>query len=385
MRFSRIQLENWRNFAQVDVALQNRVFIVGANASGKSNLLDVFRFLRDLVATGGGFQEAVQRRGGVSKIRNLAARSRAYVLIEAELSEDDGSGWLYRIVFKQDNNSRPILQEEFVAKLIDGRWVELLSRPDNEDNSDTARLRQTQLEQTFANRQFREVADFFRSINYSHVVPQLIREPERSIGKQDDPFGGGFIEQMALETKKSQGVRLKRIQAALQRAVPQLAQLEVWRDEKSGEAHLRANYQHWRPQGAWQNETDLSDGTLRLIGLLWTLQTGSGPLLLEEPELSLHPAVVRLIPQMMYRVQRSMKSSIRQTIISTHSSDLLSDEGIDPSEVLLLIAANEGTLVGSIDAIADIVHELEAGFTIAEVVIRRTAPSDVRQLALFPE
>jgi predicted ATPase len=48
MQFSRIRLTNWRNFGSVDVRLQNRTFLIGANASGKSNFLDVFRFLRDL-------------------------------------------------------------------------------------------------------------------------------------------------------------------------------------------------------------------------------------------------------------------------------------------------------------------------------------------------
>jgi len=66
LRFSHINLENWRNFAQVDVELQRRGFLIGPNASGKSNLLDVFRFLRELVSVGGGFQEAVRKRGGVS-------------------------------------------------------------------------------------------------------------------------------------------------------------------------------------------------------------------------------------------------------------------------------------------------------------------------------
>lgn len=41
MRFSGIYLENWRNFGQVDVPLQNRAFLVGPNASGKSNFLDL--------------------------------------------------------------------------------------------------------------------------------------------------------------------------------------------------------------------------------------------------------------------------------------------------------------------------------------------------------
>ena len=53
MRFSRIVLENWKNFASIDVPLQQRAFLVGPDASGKSNFLDVFRFLRDLAASSG--------------------------------------------------------------------------------------------------------------------------------------------------------------------------------------------------------------------------------------------------------------------------------------------------------------------------------------------
>jgi hypothetical protein len=68
------KLDNWRNFLHVDVALQRRVFLVGPNASGKSNFLDAFRFLADLASVGGGFQEAVERRGGVSRLRALSAR-----------------------------------------------------------------------------------------------------------------------------------------------------------------------------------------------------------------------------------------------------------------------------------------------------------------------
>ena len=61
MYFRRIKLENWRNFLTVDVELQRRTFIVGPNASGKSNLLDAFRFLREVADPQGGFQRAVAR------------------------------------------------------------------------------------------------------------------------------------------------------------------------------------------------------------------------------------------------------------------------------------------------------------------------------------
>lgn len=39
MRFRKIQLRNWQNFLDVEVPLARRVFIVGPNAIGKSNLL----------------------------------------------------------------------------------------------------------------------------------------------------------------------------------------------------------------------------------------------------------------------------------------------------------------------------------------------------------
>ena len=75
MIINRLIAKNWRNFRQINVPLRERQFIVGPNASGKSNLLDIFRFLRDIAkAEGGGFQKAVKDRGGVSKIRCLAAR-----------------------------------------------------------------------------------------------------------------------------------------------------------------------------------------------------------------------------------------------------------------------------------------------------------------------
>ena len=74
MQVTRLQLENWRNFTHVDVRLQQRVFAAGPNASGKSNLLDAFRFLKEVTTRGGGLEKAVSDRGGVSKIRCLAAR-----------------------------------------------------------------------------------------------------------------------------------------------------------------------------------------------------------------------------------------------------------------------------------------------------------------------
>lgn len=378
--FTRLHLANWRNFAFVDVRLQNRVFVIGPNASGKSNLLDAFRFLHDLVALGGGFEEAVTRRGGVSKLRSLAARRYPDVVVGVAIGDPNQEQleWEYEIAFTQDNRQRPVIKREIVRKLGN----RILFRPNSEDGADIERLRQSYIEQVNVNKEFRPLADFLRTVRYVHLVPQLVRESERYIGKGSDPFGSDFLEQIAKVPEKTRSSRLRKVGDALKVAVPQLQDLEFYHDPAKGTPHLRGKYEHWRPMGAWQTEGQFSDGTLRLLGLLWAVLDRSGPLLLEEPELNLHPEVVRYLPQMFATMQRRAG---RQVIISTHSADLLRDEGIGLDEVLLLKPQDEGTNVELAKNIRDAETLVQGGVPLPDIILPATNPPKARQLALFGE
>ena len=133
---TRLKLTNWRNFTDVDVPL-DRAFIIGPNASGKSNLLDAIRFLRDVAKReGGGLQAAVGRRGGVRQIRSLSAHSGGGVGIEVHLSRKSGepAEWEYRLSFNVERSGihRTLVQEEIVKH----RGQVLLQRPAQDDNAD---------------------------------------------------------------------------------------------------------------------------------------------------------------------------------------------------------------------------------------------------------
>jgi predicted ATPase len=381
MIVSRVIVKNWRNFRVVDVPLQERQFLVGPNACGKSNFLDLFRFLRDIAnPDGGGLQKAIKQRGGLSKIRSLAARKDPEISIEIHLGEstENDPTWRYSLGIAQQTRGhrQTYLTHERVWK---GK-KQILNRPLEEDNKDDARLSQTYLEQINVNSQFREIVKFLQNTTYLHLVPQVLRNPENFHGNliENDPFGQSFLERIAATPEATQRKRLQRIEEALKLAVPQLENLEFQRDDITGRPHLQALYNHWRPNAGRQREDQFSDGTLRFIGLFWSLLESNGLLLLEEPELSLNDGIVKHLAALMSRMQRFRE---RQILVSTHSEALLSDKGIDAREILLFQPDKEGTTVKAAFEQADILALLEAGYSAGEVVLPRTAPRNAAMLS----
>ncbi len=383
MIVSHLKLKNWRNFLNVDVEMRERVILVGPNASGKSNFLDAFRFLRDIAKAGGGLQKAIEDRDGLKHIRCLAARRYPDVEIEIHLANHAGepAAWKYALGIKQQTSGyrKPFLAYE---KVWEGTKL-IVDRPDDADKKDEPRLTQTSLEQINANAEFRAISKFLESVLYLHIVPQLLRYPREFSGPglAGDPFGRSFLEKLSKTPEKYRNARLKKIEKALKYAVPQLRELKhVVDDAEGGVPHLEAVYEHWRPHGARQRERDFSDGTLRLIGLLWALLEGDSMLLLEEPELSLNPGIVRRLPEVIHRLQ---KQKDRQVLMSTHSADLLSNKGIPGEDVLLLIPSREGTTVMPSSSDDQMRVALESGLSIADVVLPRAEAANAEHLLLW--
>lgn len=388
MKIRRLSLKNWMNFRSLATQgeMADRVFIIGANASGKSNLLDALRFLRDVARpagrkpSGGGLQKAVNDRGGLKKLRCVNARNDTEVMIEISLEDSDAEDlWIYRLGFKGEgkaNNRLAITKEEVLHN-----DQSVFTRPDAEDYGDKERLTQTYLEQINANVEFRAIAHFLSEITYLHLVPQLLKFGDAIGGNllEQDPFGQGFLQRIAATGEKTRNARLRRIQTALEKVVPQFRELRFKSDPVTGRPHIEANFAHWRPTGAWQREQQFSDGTLRLIGLLWTLIDGNSLLLLEEPELSLNEEIVSHLPKLIYSVQKQSKNQ-RQVIVTTHSEALLKDPSIGAESIIRLQPSSEGTSIVPPSPEEEIM--LQSGLSVGEVLLPATKPEGVGQLEL---
>lgn len=385
MIISKIELFNWKNFHRCEVGVQERCFVVGANAAGKSNFIDALRFLRDVAKQGGGLQTAVRVRGGITKIRCLAAREQSNVKLAIELSESDSRElcWHYELNFKHTGGGIRENQVKIVSeKVFSGREQRyVLDRSAETLGEDEETLKYTYLEQPNANKDFRVIQQFLQNVEYLNVVPQMVRESASSSysGDQEDYYGRNFLKRLALLNDNTRRSYFRKINEFLKLAVPQLEELSFVKDE-IGVPHLEARYVHWRTRGSKQQEMQFSDGTLRLIGFLFALIDSNGVLLLEEPEINLHPGIVAQFPEFIAKIQRVKKGG-RQVFITTHSYDILSNEGIAPEEVLLLTNSPEGTEVEVLSNVEKAKNILAAGFSMADVVMPLTKPWSIESMS----
>lgn len=374
LRFTRVKIHNWMNFRNAEVFLLRRAFLIGPNASGKSNFLDVFRFLSDIARpAGGGLQAAIEARRGFVGLRSLHARgTESFVGIEVEVgTEAEPRRWSYELRFNRLGRSpRPTVTREIVRR--QGHDV-----ANREITTDEEAMSQTLVEQASANVEFREFVEFLRSARYLHVVPQVVRDRRRALEAGDDPHGGDLLRRMKQMTTARRDKGLRLIGEALKIAVPQFTSLYL-EDDEDGVPHLIARFQHWRKPQAKQNEEYFSDGTLRLIGLLWSLSENGGPLLLEEPELSLNDSVVSTIPTMFLRMQ---ERSGRQIIVTTHSAALFDNPDIGLKEVYLIEVDENGSTIKSLYEDLQVRAQVENGMTISEAVLPLMRPRHIDDLA----
>jgi predicted ATPase len=386
MILKKIKLHNWKNFQKCEVDLTERCFIIGANASGKSNLIDALRFLRDISKQSGGLQTSVEERGGITKIRCLAASTQTNVSITVVLGNpnEEQNLWRYHLDFAHTGGgvikSQVKIISEEVYSYLEKRHI--LKRNNQTAGEDEETLKYTHLEQATANRNFRELQTFFQNIEYLNIIPQLVRESSSVVSSftKEDYYGRNFLERLARMNEKTRNSYFRKINQSLQVAVPQLEELQFVKD-KMGIPHLEAKYVHWRAKGSKQQEMQFSDGTLRLIGFLFALLDNNGVILLEEPEINLHSGIISQIPEFISKIQRSKKAkSDSQILITTHSYDILSASGISTDEVLLLQNTQKGTSIQKVSDIADIKPIIDAGLSIADAVIPYTKPEGIEKL-----
>lgn len=354
-RITRVWAKNFRSIRELDLELGPLTVLVGPNASGKSNVMDVLRFIRDCTVLG--IDRAVSERAGIEEIRRWSDGGRVpdvEVGIEACLkslrlnysftiaSNRSGTYKIKRDSLKLHYGSTSKSEEWVISN---GKVV----KPKNESASGAFDSSQLLLSGTFP---IAVLLDAFglggdhqeltksdtedpftlvkriSAMRFYVLPPSEFQRPQLP-GNPNmlDEYGRNFASVVkSLKATKSRDV--EEIKAGINNIVPAIVDFQV----KSVGGYLAVKLNHkmtdsnGRTSGSWFNMTQESNGTLRLFGILVALYQHPSPSFIgiEEPELTIHPGAMGVLSDVIQ--EASLRSQI---MVTTHSPDLLDRLPID--------------------------------------------------------
>ncbi len=383
MKLTHIAITNWRNFAHIEFDLSSRLFVVGPNSSGKTNLLVALRFLSDVARQG--LVAASEYLGGPSRYIHAGADSVSFSVsadvdtrqITYDLSLrkvrviDDFS--LGRIRLHPSSKGIPedlleadqprILQPQVVVKPVslsfDGlTTMEIAGSPDEGqledetafpvaddvfvedeklliDGEDVTGVPGTKRVSGSA----LSIRNMLSGIRYIHPNPKKMLE--RS-DYYDPDHGTGFFQHAGRFSDQQLDAVVDRIRPIMASVVPEVPNLSYQRMGLGTEVVFYSDTPVRGASGVYSHE-QFSEGTLRLLGMLFNLATlprNTSVVLIEEPETFLQASVVRSLPSLLAEV--AMNRDV-QMVISTHSPELIDSELVLPSQVLMLRSENGET------------------------------------------
>ena len=345
MKLTRLEAKRYRSLREVSVDVADLNVFIGANASGKSAILDALRFLQEGVRLRD-FNAPLLARGG---ILHLAWKGEAARQIDLLVSlEDEGKTyeWSVRLV-KRDGYGFHV--EEHVKELPVGHPpVELLSAEAGEgwwwsgEEGKRVNLKQAptscSLAAAAADASFpaRAVAEFVARWGFYDPNPFLLRRDWASLDSvRFDPYGRNFGETL-YRLSVSSPETLEKVRLATEAIVGLPSVIEPRESEESF-------YFAQREPGLEYtvHQMGVSSGTLRMLALMTALlgEPETNLMGIEEPENYVHPTALSAFVGYVLEARERV-----QLMVTTHSP-LLLDFLDEPSTVSVVRRSEQGTAV----------------------------------------
>ena len=344
MKLTHIAITNWRNFAHIEFDMSSRLFVVGPNSSGKTNLLGALRFLGDIGRRG--LVAASEDLGGPDRYFRSGADSAAFVATFNDTQNSTEFALFLRLMSAgSESTKRGSDADQTLSFLMtDPLTGGLNDRYLNVHQTITAGGKKSAeegecfpVEDEEARRT--RVCQTLASIRYIHPNPKKMLE---RADRYDPDHGTGFFQHAGRFSDQQLDAVVERIRPIMAAAVPEVPNLSYQRMGLGTEVVFYSDTPEHGAKGVYSHE-QFSEGTLRLLGMLFDLATlprATSIVLIEEPETFLQASVVRSLPSLLAEV--AMNRDV-QMVISTHSPELIDSELVLPSQVLMLRSENGET------------------------------------------
>lgn len=365
-----VEIEGFKSFGSPPqhISFAPLTFVVGPNASGKTNLLDCLRFLQFALIQDTEF--AINQFSGIAEVRCKVQRERIQpkplrirvslndeALIQSTFTHEPGNilkgedertitdfDYTLAIDLRRSDDNPVIVEEELRCDYVAGknRQGYRLQRNEQrvviEDPADSRGRQEMPVPPAECARPAINVGFFslpavcFRKLiqdwSFYNISPHIARQSYREVPDTKLGWSGENLSVIVQKLKGKNGKNgLAAIGANLRATVPGFESVDVVRTDFEGRWALKVKEE----KAGAMSATSVSDGTVRLLALMVVADLGTkGKTLIaiEEPENSVHPH----LSQHIINVFRET-SQESQVIVTTHNPAFL--DHLDPEEILL--------------------------------------------------
>jgi predicted ATPase len=321
-----IHITGFGSLADVTLQPGRLTVLIGANGSGKSNLLRALRMV-PLMRTES-LQRFVGEAGGAASLLHYGPKRTQAITVELEFTQAEGRNWYFaRLGFAAGD--RLIYLEEAVGYQRDsgssvhrtslgaGHWESLLREAASNKTAKTVNYWLSQL--TFFH---------FHDTSMTSALRTHARAEDDRFLRSDGSNLAAYLARLEQSEVEADQKAWRRIGEFVQRIAPSVKAL-CPTPTNGGSVRLDWIDDQDERFGAHQ----LSDGTLRAIALITALAQPTDKLprfiSIDEPELGLHPAAIRLLAELVRSVSRHT-----QVMFATQSTAFL--DYFEPEEVVVV-------------------------------------------------
>lgn len=353
---TRVKLKNYKSIAACDVSPAQLLFLVGPNGSGKSNFLDALRFVADALFFS--IDHALRDRGGINEVRRRSGGHPTHFGIRVEFSLVNSRGHYAFTVGARRRGGYEIRREECFVVEWDGsgshsyvveRGRIVSSTLSSPPVAAADRLYLVNVSGVDA---FRPVYDALSATGFYSLNLDAIRDLQPpdpgDLLNRDGSNLASVLSNIATYAPDFK----QRIETYLGKVVPGVAGVDRRtvgpRETLEFRQRVRGAQHPWRFFAS-----NMSDGTLRALGVLVALFQGAGDdgayrqfVGIEEPEVALHPAAAGVLID-------SLRDAAEhaQVVVTSHSPDLLDDDAIASDSILAVVADDGETHIGPLDEV----------------------------------
>jgi predicted ATPase len=355
---TRVILKNYKSIADCDVSLHSLTFLVGPNGAGKSNFLDALRFVTDALRTS--LDHALRERGGIKEVRRRSGGHPTHFSLRLEFQLGEGVTGIYGFrIGAQPRGGFEVQEEECEirkAPHLGGAVNTAFFRVHNGKVTSSVSVfppaapDRLYLVNASGLPEFVELYNVFSRMGFYSLNPARIRDLQPPDAGDLLDREGSNLASVLNRLGSSDKETKRRIEEYLGKVVPGVYGVDTKvvgpRETLEFRQQVAGSPDPWRFLAA-----NMSDGTLRALGILVALfQANNGgrlkvPLVgIEEPEVALHPAATGVLLDSLRDA-----SAKTQVLVTSHSPDLLDDEDLETDSILAVLSRGGVTEIGPLD------------------------------------